>query len=221
MLVNHYHGIIRSTMASQITSLTIVYSTVYSGTDQRKHQIPASLAFVRGIRRWPVNSPQMASNAEKVSIWWRHHGRPLSHNTRGRGPIQCFITIYYGLLPIISMLCEFTLMSHYAFFAGPVTQPANPSLKIGSFRDASPIPDGGKEAVALTAARAHICWHCDAFVPSWINREYISSVGMSGFSTCPISIFYKKQSTTQRLRYCVCENVIFQNTHVFHSIMLV
>ena len=50
-------------VASQITSLTIVYSTVYSDADQRKHQSSASLAFV-----W-----QMASNAEIVSIWWRHH----------------------------------------------------------------------------------------------------------------------------------------------------
>ena len=45
------------TIASQITSLTIVYSTVYPGTDQRKHQSPASLAFVRGIHRGLVNSP--------------------------------------------------------------------------------------------------------------------------------------------------------------------
>ena len=44
-------------MASQITSLTIVYSTVYSGADQRKHQSSGSLAFVRGIHRGPVNSP--------------------------------------------------------------------------------------------------------------------------------------------------------------------
>ena len=44
-------------MASQITSFTIVYSTVYSGVDQRKYQSSASLAFVRGIHRWPVNSP--------------------------------------------------------------------------------------------------------------------------------------------------------------------
>ena len=35
----------------------IVYSTVYSGTDHRKHQSSTSLAFVRGIHRWPVNSP--------------------------------------------------------------------------------------------------------------------------------------------------------------------
>ena len=44
-------------MASQITSLTIVYSTVYSGADQSKHQISASLAFVWGIHRRPVNFP--------------------------------------------------------------------------------------------------------------------------------------------------------------------
>ena len=44
-------------MASKITSITIVYSTVYSNADQRKHQSSASLAFVRGIHRQPVNSP--------------------------------------------------------------------------------------------------------------------------------------------------------------------
>ena len=46
------------TIASQITSLTIVYSIVYSDADQRKHQSSASLAFVRGSHRGPVNSPQ-------------------------------------------------------------------------------------------------------------------------------------------------------------------
>ena len=52
-----YSDVIMVKMASQITSLTIVYSTVYSGADQRKHKSSASLAFVRGIHRWPVNSP--------------------------------------------------------------------------------------------------------------------------------------------------------------------
>ena len=46
-----------STIASQITSLTIVYSTFYSGADQSKHQSSASLAFVWAIHRGPVNSP--------------------------------------------------------------------------------------------------------------------------------------------------------------------
>ena len=44
-------------IASQITSLTIVYSVVYSDADQRKRQSSGSLAIVRGIHRGPVNSP--------------------------------------------------------------------------------------------------------------------------------------------------------------------
>ena len=58
---------------AQITSFTIVYSTVYPGADQRKHQSPASMVFVRGIHRTVEFPAQMASNAETVSIWWRHH----------------------------------------------------------------------------------------------------------------------------------------------------
>ena len=50
----HYNDVIMGAIPSQITSPTIVYSTV---ADQRKHQSSASLAFVRGIHRWPVNSP--------------------------------------------------------------------------------------------------------------------------------------------------------------------
>ena len=53
----HYNDVIMGPITSQITSLTIVYSTVYSDVDQRKHQSSASLAFVRGIHRGPVNSP--------------------------------------------------------------------------------------------------------------------------------------------------------------------
>ena len=54
----HYGDVIMGTIASQITSLTIVYLTVYSDADQRKYQSSASLAFVRGIHRGPVNSPR-------------------------------------------------------------------------------------------------------------------------------------------------------------------
>ena len=53
----HYNDVTMGTIASQITSLTIVYSIVYSDADQRKHQSSAPLAFVRGIHRGPVNSP--------------------------------------------------------------------------------------------------------------------------------------------------------------------
>ena len=62
----HYDGVIMSTVASQITSLTIDYSTVIQGGNQRKHQSSASLAFVRGIHWWPVNSPHKGPVTRKL-----------------------------------------------------------------------------------------------------------------------------------------------------------
>ena len=53
----HYDDVIMTMLASQITSLTVVYSIGYSGVNQRKHQSSASLAFVREIHRGPVNFP--------------------------------------------------------------------------------------------------------------------------------------------------------------------
>ena len=52
----HISDVIMGATVSLITSLTSVYSTMHSGTDQRKHQSSASLAFVQGIHRRPVNS---------------------------------------------------------------------------------------------------------------------------------------------------------------------
>ena len=57
LCVFHRNDVTMNSMASQITSFTIVCSTVYSDADQRIHQRSASLAFVQGIHRWPVNSP--------------------------------------------------------------------------------------------------------------------------------------------------------------------
>ena len=53
---HHYGDAIMGVIASQITSLVIVCSTVHSDADQRKHQSSASLAFVQGIHWGPVNS---------------------------------------------------------------------------------------------------------------------------------------------------------------------
>ena len=56
-VLSYYNDVIMGAIASQITSLTIVYSTVYSDADQRKYQSSASLAFVWVIHWWPVYSP--------------------------------------------------------------------------------------------------------------------------------------------------------------------
>ena len=67
--VEHYNDIIMGAIASHITSLMIVYSIVYSDADQRKHQSSASLAFVRGIHRGPVNSPHKWPVTRKMFLF--------------------------------------------------------------------------------------------------------------------------------------------------------
>ena len=63
---HHYNDVIMGTIASQTTSLASVYSPVWLGADQRKHQSSASLAFVRGIHRTSVNSPHKATVTRKM-----------------------------------------------------------------------------------------------------------------------------------------------------------
>ena len=68
-MCHHYNDVITGAMASQITSLTIVYAIVYSDGDQRKHQSSASLAFVRWIHRGPVNSPHKWRVTRKIFLF--------------------------------------------------------------------------------------------------------------------------------------------------------
>ena len=89
----HYSDVRIGAIASQITSLTIVYSIVYLSADQRKHQSSALLAFLRGIHRRPVNSP---------------HKGPV---TRKMFPfddvIMCYSQYYGGWLSNSGSLCKF------------------------------------------------------------------------------------------------------------------
>ena len=104
----HYGDVIMSAMASEITSLTFVYLTIYSDIDQRKHQSSASLAFVRGIHRWPVISPaQRASDAENVFIWWRHHGTET--HVAGNWKLTTDCVVY---IPSLVSLCVCAFFLH-------------------------------------------------------------------------------------------------------------
>ena len=102
-----------SAMASQITRLTIVYSTVYSGADQRKHQRSTSLAFVRGIHRWPVNSSHKRPVTRKllpfddvimfvVGVYYSRKRRQL-----------CFLTVV-RFYPFVFVCLSATLRNRYA-----------------------------------------------------------------------------------------------------------
>ena len=79
----HYNDVIMCTIASQITSLMIVFSTVYLDTDQRKHQSSASLAFGWGIHRMLVNSLHKWPVMRKMFLFddvimWILHSRLLT-----------------------------------------------------------------------------------------------------------------------------------------------
>ena len=114
----HYCDVIMGGIASQIT--TIVYSTVYSDADQRKHQSSASLSFVWGIHR---SGEFFFCNAENVFILWRHHicqvykvSYTLRHHDHTYENKQTTVDVrVQGLLPIYQyrILC---LNNHVKIF---------------------------------------------------------------------------------------------------------
>ena len=121
---NHYNDVIIGATASQITSLTIVYSTVYSDAYRRKHQSSASLAFVLA-GEFPA---QMASCAENVSIWWRHN----VHNSTTAKPTvdQCcrflnrtWMWKFVSLHPIVVWLLNnhFQIITHMMILQQVIT----------------------------------------------------------------------------------------------------
>ena len=93
-----FADVIMGTVPSQITSLTIVYSTVYSDADQRKYRSSTSLAFVRGNHRRPVNSPhkwpvtrEMFPFDDVIMIMAHYHKAILSY------PVSLWTNYHGGL----------------------------------------------------------------------------------------------------------------------------
>ena len=108
----HYNDVIMGLMASQITSLTIVYSTIYSAADQRKHQSSTSLAFVRNSpHKWPVTRKcfhlMTSSCSSIVNRLYNHNGAKAATQSAYlmAYTVKCFLviqTINYVLLVIDS-----------------------------------------------------------------------------------------------------------------------
>ena len=120
----HTSDVIMGMMTSQITSLTTVYTTIYSIADQRKHQSSASLAFVQGIHRWPANSPHKGPVTRKMlpfdDVSWfsttavfneemhYHAGRNLS--------LKCTIT-YCIMFSRINQMCTIRIIKRDLAFS--------------------------------------------------------------------------------------------------------
>ena len=125
MPYSHYNDVIMGAMASQITSLAIVYSSIYSGADQRKHQSSASLAFVRRIHRGPVNSPhkwpvtrKMFPFNDVIMLPVHHHASfGLNELSRRISPQQ---------QPLVNTELNVDMLdTHFASFQ-PLMHPSNP-----------------------------------------------------------------------------------------------
>ena len=183
----HYNDVIMGAMTSHITSLTIVYSTVYSDTDQRKHQNSASLAFVRGIHRGPVNSPHKWPVTGKcfhlmTSSWLC---KPLATDT-GRAdcsnhgdalaPVWTKKAIIIGLIILSRFLkagefpgCEWWSVTHW----GRVTHVCVNTLNIiGSDNGLSP---GRRQAIIWTNDGILLIWPLGTnFNEIWIRIHIFS-----------------------------------------------
>ena len=131
----HYSDVIMGAMASQITSLTIVYSSVYSGADQRKHQRSVSLTFVGGIHRWPVISRHKWPVTRKMAPFddviminvhydlWR---RPLTlTSTLRTGQIgRHFANTLFNVLSGMNILLFYTFTPKFVLKGSKDKQPA-------------------------------------------------------------------------------------------------
>ena len=116
----HHNDVIMGAMASQITCLVTVYSAVYSGADQRKHQSSASLAFVREIHRGPVNSP---------------HKWPVTRKMFQFDDVIMLFVVIYSIKPNIIV----PDITYLIYIYHTHTQMASPEKKTHNFIHASMI----------------------------------------------------------------------------------
>ena len=92
----HYGDVIMSALTSQITSFAIICATVYSGADQGKHQSSASLAFVRWIHCWPVNSPHKRPETGKMFLFVTSSWFAVVHRLKTRNIIPEIVIWKFG-----------------------------------------------------------------------------------------------------------------------------
>ena len=126
-------------IASQIASLTILYSIVYSDADQRKHQSSVSLASVRGIHRGPVDSPHKWPVTRKMfpfdDVIMRHIGVILLWRTDKRLSVH---SMYNDLAFSLSYSIQYLLYSpmmyrEFIVNCRPLTWNIHQSLRVHWF----------------------------------------------------------------------------------------
>ena len=118
-------------MASQITGVSIVYSTLDSGADQRKHQSSVALAFVRGIHWWPVNSLHKRSLTRKMfpcthvsvpSLTFMLNSEISTHEWLGCLFVSVGLLVWWGMYQRTGLLTDTTDQSRILIMDPPLTR---------------------------------------------------------------------------------------------------
>ena len=123
----HYSDVIIGPMASQITGVSMVCSTVCSGADQRKHQSSASLAFVRGIYRWPVNSPHKGPVTRETFLF---HVVIIEAYYQGRYHISLYCSIMLYPITINATCLPYSLFGTTTTIMNQLCIPSHPFTAI-------------------------------------------------------------------------------------------
>ena len=139
----HYIDAIMSVMASQIASVLIVYPTVCSGADQRKHQSSASLAFARGIHLWPVNTPRKGPVTRKMFPFDdvikpdnKVHGANMGSTwdlSAPDGPMLAPWTLISGIICPVFVLNPWPVDAHHRGSVIRKTSPCHGDIMLGYF----------------------------------------------------------------------------------------
>ena len=184
-------------MAFQITSLTIVYSTVYSGANQSEHQSSASMAFVWGIHQGPMNSPHkwpvtrkmfpfhdvimISSKSQSLeSRTWSYQQYGCDFDTAGSSnfdPEVCLAPTsrrwVCEALPYVRIFPEVTIKARPGFHShGDMRESAIFRAPERTLHATSAAPHQHKNGAAFMLAQWSFHYHCLPSIPAWI-RDYI------------------------------------------------
>ena len=196
----HYSDVIIGEMASQIPSITIVYSTVFSGADQRKHQTPRHWRLWGDFTDdWWISRTNGQERGKYFHLW-RHHG------TTTNVPQQHWC----GTLVELHWCGTVFISSKLSASAAYVFPPLRCSVNINIYQASHVIPllDDGSSALKQTKVRI-LLGRCPSGLVSWSNR--LEVVALSLYEAT-VNIY---ESNTEQITLCRLSSR-YNTTHVIY-----
>ena len=162
----HYNDVIMGVIASQIISLTIVYSTVYSGADKKKYENNASLAFVRGIHRgrlnsrhkWPVTRKMFPFDDVIMNLAWVNNKSVLCRIYALPGVHWMYIFNDGSMGPLYSIVCNNSInIACYLTILTDFKSSYSHKSRFGNFSCVELFMNLGQNRVNMHLIKTYIC----------------------------------------------------------------